>query len=189
MRGKRPCRRPRRRKRRSIPACAGETRPPGSNTRQTSVYPRVCGGNIVRPIGEVAQQGLSPRVRGKRRAHKIITGKTGSIPACAGETPWPAIGGGGPMVYPRVCGGNCRRPLIACRRPGLSPRVRGKPARASGFPAGIRSIPACAGETVSVIRHGRVTRVYPRVCGGNCPPSRVSLALQGLSPRVRGKRK
>ena len=31
-------------------------------------------------------------------------------------------------------------------------------------------------------------RVYPRVCGGTAPPSRVAVNAKGLSPRVRGNR-
>ena len=130
----------------AIPACAGETEvihPHGGTTR---VYPRVCGGNA--PVVHYldADDGLSPRVRGKRH-HTSERG-----------------------------GGR-----------GLSPRVRGKHGMAGGGGVGIRSIPACAGETLVRIGNRQDNRVYPRVCGGNnCRHFRLA-KNDGLSPRVRGK--
>ena len=50
----------------SIPACAGETQDTETNRCEPKVYPRVCGGNCGgTPLHDV-EQGLSPRVRGKR---------------------------------------------------------------------------------------------------------------------------
>ena len=50
------------------------------------------------------------------------------------------------------------------------------------------SIPACAGEPLSVVCLFPTFRVYPRVCGGTLIwQILVSLAM-GLSPRVRGNR-
>ena len=136
----------------------------------------------------MAQQGLSPRVRGNPR-HALPSQTTvGSIPACAGEPPafrlLPPLG----RVYPRVCGGTFVRPAGRARAEGLSPRVRGNPD--SILPGGIvsGSIPACAGEPCR--RRGRRPRswVYPRVCGGTSSASTVSARSWGLSPRVRGNR-
>ena len=50
---------------RSIPACAGETRPLPRNPSAGWVYPRVCGGNDCRGCRLIRQHGLSPRVQGK----------------------------------------------------------------------------------------------------------------------------
>ena len=111
----------------SIPACAGEAAavPPCCCRRR--VYPRVCGGSIVRDTENFIRGGLSPRVRGKH-VDGVGQGRhMRSIPACAGE----AAGGIGrrpaARVYPRVCGGSGGG--VAGRRSGegLSPRVRGKP--------------------------------------------------------------
>ena len=48
------------------------------------------------------------------------------------------------------------------------------------------SIPACAGEPVSVRYDSRVTEVYPRVCGGTNVNLCTNPSGMGLSPRVRG---
>ena len=72
---------------RSIPACAGE---PGNRSRQAwlwKVYPRVCGGTVVKKAFFVQQRGLSPRVRGNRQRRPVRRDFAGSIPACAGEPP------------------------------------------------------------------------------------------------------
>ena len=69
------------------------------------VYPRVCGGTAANQTIELAEGGLSPRVRGNRRPCGVHLPVEGSIPACAGEPRTELrkilrIG-----VYPRVCGG------------------------------------------------------------------------------------
>ena len=71
--------------RRSIPACAGEAdSTPPARPRQ-KVYPRVCGGSVATRRGILTTYGLSPRVRGKRRANGVREEYRRSIPACAGE--------------------------------------------------------------------------------------------------------
>ena len=69
---------------------------------------------------------------------------------------------------------------------GLSPRVRGNQRSTGGTYLSHGSIPACAGEPVSIVNTWGIHEVYPRVCGGTfliLEPLRV---LAGLSPRVRG---
>ena len=71
---------------------------------------------------------------------------------------------------------------------GLSPRVRGNLSDVFAQHGPRGSIPACAGEPLSIIRRPRTGKVYPRVCGGtSLVPSRVR-TITGLSPRVRGNR-
>ena len=50
---------------RSIPACAGETSCHLGVCRGPTVYPRVCGGNLLSAALSSLREGLSPRVRGK----------------------------------------------------------------------------------------------------------------------------
>ena len=147
----------------------------------------MCGGNrmIHYPTGDV--EGLSPRVRGKRRQATFWRRLVGSIPACAGETQQTPRRRITPAVYPRVCGGNFSETGGADPFRGLSPRVRGK-LRSCSFRRAIGgSIPACAGETAwpRPLRGWR--GVYPRVCGGNPWFQHIADRLRGLSPRVRGK--
>ncbi len=91
-------------------------------------------------------------------------------------------------VYPRVCGGACRRLTGLSWTAGLSPRVRGSPPKPPGDPRPSWSIPACAGEPSSSRRCGSVCPVYPRVCGGAFSHVCVHVGRGGLSPRVRGSR-
>ena len=69
----------------SIPACAGEPIKLFPVGRVERVYPRVCGGTLAASDSDRQIGGLSPRVRGNRRALGIIIPNDGSIPACAGE--------------------------------------------------------------------------------------------------------
>ena len=126
-------------------------------------------------------------MRGKRGGRCLKKSRKGSIPACAGETMVYWLDGRADEVYPRVCGGNPTvMPSPACQ-PGLSPRVRGKRRSVSAAAPPGRSIPACAGETVSVRSGKDIPRVYPRVCGGNWDSCLTKAIKNGLSPRVRGK--
>ena len=131
---------------RSIPACAGEPGRGGAAGIGGKVYPRVCGGTIRSRSTTTSPTGLSPRVRGNRRVYNGNAGRSGSIPACAGEPAnsrnhWPLV-----RVYPRVCGGTEDGGAARHKVKGLSPRVRGNPPPplVNRFKKG--SIPACAGE-------------------------------------------
>ena len=150
----------------SIPACAGEPARVVCRTGMMRVYPRVCGGTCTSPVYRKPAQGLSPRVRGNQAVGVNDTLTHRSIPACAGEPTWPTPQASSIQVYPRVCGGTCRRTSTWCPPPGLSPRVRGN---RIPIPPPIywpRSIPACAGEPKCTQCPPQRGTVYPRVCGG-----------------------
>ena len=99
---------------------------------QGRVYPRACGGTILRRMGRGPYKGLSPRVRGNR------PGVCTSI-CCQ-------------RVYPRACGGTMKNSVCFASSVGLSPRVRGN--RRGGNPGGgpNGSIPARAGEPAAWAR-------------------------------------
>ena len=69
---------------------------------------------------------------------------------------------------------------------GLSPRVRGNLQCDGLGPERAGSIPAGAGEPFSSGVSSRLTRVYPRGCGGTGRDSPPLSTIWGLSPRVRG---
>ncbi len=94
------------RRRRSIPAWAGETRQFSGRFGPRTVYPRVGGGNISIGGRLRAASGLSPRGRGKRASAAHSTAYMRSIPAWAGETRRTRRRAGSLKVYPRVGGGN-----------------------------------------------------------------------------------
>ena len=83
-------------------------------------------------------------------------------------------------------GGTSARRPGGVRVAGLSPRARGN--RPTFLIAIIRtrSIPACAGDPVTLFFRAEAVRVYPRVRGGTRLPARWLLRQAGLSPRARG---
>ena len=174
-------------KRRSIPACAGETRLSWPLNTAMWVDPRVRGGDDMADQKNVIEAGRSPRARGRRLTSRYSMRGRRSIPACAGET------GQGPMspvgvgVDPRVRGGDtiivCAPTLIL----GRSPRARGRPYTSQWLPPEQRSIPACAGETSEDSRRCDGERVDPRVRGGDACACGVMPTLTGRSPRARGR--
>ena len=85
-----------------------------------------------------------------------------------------------------MCGGTRKITRESGSQVGLSPRVRGNRRGFVLHPAPERSIPACAGEPLSVAGQGASEQVYPRVCGGTPVLVGVGHDCPGLSPRVRG---
>ena len=69
----------------SIPACAGEPVVSAGRDGKNMVYPRVCGGTLPSEYPPGGGLGLSPRVRGNRKAGVALYQCRRSIPACAGE--------------------------------------------------------------------------------------------------------
>ena len=171
---------------RSIPACAGEPATRRSPPRDTTVYPRVCGGARTRDARPGGRAGLSPRVRGSRSDSERQDIRRRSIPACAGEPRLATARLYCTAVYPRVCGGATAFEYGFSPMRGLSPRVRGSRSGVRDMSGPSRSIPACAGEP-NAWRHVWIfDQVYPRVCGGaGCLRPRLASG-GGLSPRVRG---
>ena len=137
-----------------------------------TVYPRACGGTLCAEGMVMQTLGLSPRVRGNRTPQPVATLSDPSLP----------------LVYPRACGGTVGRFIQPRSARGLSPRVRGNHWHGGPGESCVRSIPARAGEPAT--RHGGSSpyRVYPRACGGTLKAGRMSDAMPGLSPRVRGNR-
>ena len=187
VRGKPWVRRGRIRRMGSIPACAGEASSPVRLWCCGWVYPRVCGGSIIRLSACPWSRGLSPRVRGKLYVGIVKRPGRGSIPACAGEAGRCGRPPKRRRVYPRVCGGSRRRIHHRIQHRGLSPRVRGKRRVIAVHHRHIGSIPACAGEALHRRHSWQMRKVYPRVCGGSRNPRPALPFVIGLSPRVRGK--
>ena len=174
-------------RKRSIPAWAGETRSRIPTRRYQRVYPRVGGGNSRFVNFCERDEGLSPRGRGKRLYSSTAAPAIRSIPAWAGETPRAGYGVTLSAVYPRVGGGNRDWAFCVPRTYGLSPRGRGKPVRLFVCLLPGRSIPAWAGETFGDPCAQALLAVYPRVGGGNGTRTGIPRVVCGLSPRGRGK--
>ena len=172
------------------------------------VYPRVYGGTTRGLTRGFTHRGLSPRVRGNRRAHESARRRTRSIPACTGEPHerrnWCGCGG----VYPRVYGGTFAGVTRRLREEGLSPRVRGNHSRAKsgtrkqvGLSPRVRgnppltmrqignagSIPACTGEPPDTLQEEFWGKVYPRVYGGTSAQGRQNRDPDGSIPACTGE--
>ena len=87
-----------------------------------------------------------------------------------------------------MCGGTIQRPGWRSQSSGLSPRVRGNLVLRTRKESPTRSIPACAGEPVTIKLDMDPDTVYPRVCGGTGCFRFNAKHTEGLSPRVRGNR-
>ncbi len=130
--------------------------------------------------------GLSPHMRGNLQQGVLALAGLGSIPAHAGEPVWPSVLGRIRRVYPRTCGGTFIVRFPFYRFWGLSPHMRGNLpiVMFSVIPRG--SIPAHAGEPDRRHSHSALERVYPRTCGGTHGWPAFWVALNGLSPHMRG---
>ncbi len=174
------------RRRRSIPACAGEPGRGRGGRAGRSVHPRVRGGASTVSAAVVMSMGPSPRARGSRWRGWSVRSATGSIPACAGEPgaccPRRCRGG----VHPRVRGGAPGTASGCCAGHGPSPRARGSPVAVERDEVGHGSIPACAGEPPSRPGRSGCRWVHPRVRGGAAGGQRPRPRRLGPSPRARG---
>ena len=110
-----------------------------------------------------------------------------NIPAYAGKTPGQHRSIGRPAEHPRVCGENCAHSNLACWCRGTSPRMRGKHCPCRPHPRHHRNIPAYAGKTISRALCTVGSWEHPRVCGENNLTDGAVAAINGTSPRMRGK--
>ena len=110
----------------------------------------------------------------------------GSIPAHAGEPPQLRRLGHIVTVYPRPRGGALRMSRIRESSQGLSPPTRGSPSRWGRECSLSRSIPAHAGEPITISTMTPLLGVYPRPRGGALACSFSRNSTSGLSPPTRG---
>ncbi len=176
------------RRRRSIPACAGEPPPSIPPRRHSRVYPRLCGGTNTGTRVDAPAGGLSPPVRGNHHGGGRDHRPSRSIPACAGEPSGSVRILATEKVYPRLYGGTSVTEYGPSMAVGLSPPVRGNPMEYTLRSDGVGSIPACAGEPTSRFFLASRLRVYPRLCGGTPHAHGIHAGAAGLSPPVRGNR-
>ncbi len=112
--------------RRSIPAGAGPTYIPAVKPSVSREHPRGCGADDVGAAGGVDLGGASPRVRGRRLAHRRPRRLEWSIPAGAGPTVLQGHEEGPGREHPRGCGADVGGLKANTAYVGASPRVRGR---------------------------------------------------------------
>ena len=170
----------------SIPAQAGEPRPPSGALGNAQVYPRAGGGTVGGKVPANTAWGLSPRRRGNRHRRDRAPSELGSIPAQAGEPRSEVTRRTIGEVYPRAGGGTADAVAGAWPDEGLSPRRRGNQVLIPREPEDPGSIPAQAGEPAARGRDIPDPRVYPRAGGGTIASRCPRQDTRGLSPRRRG---
>ena len=109
-----------------------------------------------------------------------------SIPAYAGDPPYPRPGPCGAPVYPRLRGGSYSLPILGIDIWGLSPPTRGIRAVGRNAARLPRSIPAYAGDPGAATARTAPHTVYPRLRGGSRVTAVYATSPQGLSPPTRG---
>ena len=170
-----------------IPARAGKTGSRSSSRSSTGAHPRACGENAAFETFHPAVGGSSPRVRGKPRPTRRGHRRGRLIPARAGKTSPNPARTPPRQAHPRACGENMTVLESAPSALGSSPRVRGKPLGRLPPPVADRLIPARAGKTLQSGARISDQTAHPRACGENRLQAVSAEALDGSSPRVRGK--
>ncbi len=111
---------------RITPACAGKRLLLIMAWICVKDHPRVCGEKYISCALKYQPPGSPPRVRGKGQECKLLVGRLGITPACAGKS----INAGSILPHaedhPRVCGEKTHGLLMISSVSGSPPRVRGK---------------------------------------------------------------
>ena len=173
---------------RFIPACAGNTQSSARLRRYPAVHPRLCGEHLPEAVARVAGTGSSPPVRGTREGDDLRGLVERFIPACAGNTASSKRQTAGNTVHPRLCGEHNVRIVVFTDQVGSSPPVRGTLGTVGSEEFLYRFIPACAGNTWTMMNCGSMPAVHPRLCGEHGPSLPMPQHVAGSSPPVRGTR-
>ena len=125
-------------------------------------------------------------MRGTPRPYPAIHGKTGIIPAYAGNTIVKSIPTKRWWDHPRICGEHRHgtKPIQGIL--GSSPHMRGTQQEVIEMRKQNGIIPAYAGNTGSVTQWIRRTADHPRICGEHTPSPPLMYPLPGSSPHMRG---
>ena len=170
-----------------IPAHAGKTPAHYCSQHQSRAHPRACGENRSGSHVLNADQGSSPRMRGKPWRNDGAESGWGLIPAHAGKTCRRAVPTVFHRAHPRACGENGDDERCNIFMQGSSPRMRGKHATSSEARGAVGLIPAHAGKTVRQATRRSLGPAHPRACGENKIMKTINEAIYGSSPRMRGK--
>ncbi len=131
------------------PRVRGRPLRPRDRSIRLRTIPRECEADCAPRPPPPLVHGPSPRVQGRLQIVRGGTSPPRTIPACARPTIWWMTGAWPGQDHPRVCGANVRWRRMVAMTPGPSPRVRGR--RTPDGPSSVcsRTIPACAGPTMT----------------------------------------
>ena len=136
---------------RFIPARAGNTLRPQFHTAIPTVHPRTGGEHLSAPTNSAKWIGSSPHGRGTLNEDGQVLASVRFIPARAGNTPGPPVGGRGRPVHPRTGGEHSAWCKISADGIGSSPHGRGTQITPMIKLICSRFIPARAGNTSAVL--------------------------------------
>ena len=171
-----------------IPACAGNTIIFVFRLVIIGDHPRMRGEHYrSRRFCEI-NQGSSPHARGTRASESGAGDEDGIIPACAGNT--------FPVAriclhlrdHPRMRGEHPQPDLVEIAEAGSSPHARGTPCRCLVWHPSPGIIPACAGNTKTLMYAFARLRDHPRMRGEHPLETFADRMKLGSSPHARGTR-
>jgi len=174
------------RRRRIIPARAGNAPFRARLRRSFTDHPRACGERIAKADNIDLSGGSSPRVRGTPHAALLVRSHSRIIPARAGNARGVARWSRSRADHPRACGERTPPPMTKPVEDGSSPRVRGTRSELCLDAAPRRIIPARAGNATARRRRLRRKTDHPRACGERSNVPVRNRSVSGSSPRVRG---
>ena len=109
-----------------IPAHAGKTMPPSTNSEPRRAHPRSRGENVFKSGADQMKEGSSPLTRGKRTSPTPPPTLSGLIPAHAGKTVCLGVDLATDRAHPRSRGENLIETDPTQAERGSSPLTRGK---------------------------------------------------------------
>ena len=174
------------RRRRFIPARAGNTGTGIGSGGTRTVHPRSRGEHDTVPEISRTKPGSSPLARGTRRRRGRHGGVRRFIPARAGNTTECGARRPVPTVHPRSRGEHINEDEFRAYFNGSSPLARGTrtPERTAGVDH--RFIPARAGNTWRIRANSTARAVHPRSRGEHRSRERLIHRPTGSSPLARG---
>ena len=155
----------RRRRRRFIPAQAGNSLARIYRHSRRTVHPRASGEQGPQPPTRAPAAGSSPRKRGTVLKFVLARLATRFIPAQAGNRSLRTRNALPVAVHPRASGEQSFRLLAPVMAPGSSPRKRGTDQPVVDLDQHLRFIPAQAGNRSSWSRRPPRSAVHPRASG------------------------
>ena len=173
---------------RFIPTHVGNTSPPCTSGRRTSVHPHACGEHPHRPTRAISGTGSSPRMWGTRG--NLVNGHASGrfIPTHVGNTTLGVRVWRHSPVHPHACGEHVRPQKPSKEKTGSSPRMWGTLVAQGSYYGRIRFIPTHVGNTRIPSVTATPLPVHPHAWGEHSLGSRTSTVCRGSSPRMWGTR-
>ena len=171
---------------RFIPACAGNTSLRRFRVRSSSVHPRMRGEHSRYRASYICHYGSSLHARGTRASGYFYEDGMRFIPACAGNTAYDSAAIMASAVHPRMRGEHLRTSCPQYGDAGSSPHARGTLFRLTWRMFYLRFIPACAGNTSSLVSSESPWAVHPRMRGEHYATHCACSGGGGSSPHARG---